>query len=1244
VNGVAEASAIAGFPLDYGTLPVFIGTSGQPDPYNGKLAGIIDEPSIYNRALTPNEISAIYAAGSAGKCTSSTPASPVIYSQPGDQAATTNSTAIFAVIAGGIQPLNYQWYSNSVPLSDNGRFIGSDMATLTISNVQPTDAADYALVITNAYGSITSSVARLFFVAVPPSLTLQPQSQTALVGTNITFTAAVSGDAPLNYQWYLNGNPLTDDDRISGSDSTNLSLSNIQVSDAGNYTFTAGNLIGSVTSTNAVLTVLVPVTITTQPVGRSVPPGLPTTFNAAVSGTPTSLQWQLNGTNIPGAMDASYTITAVGTNDLGLYHLVASNNLNVAVSADAQLTFGPVAAWGRNTSNESLPPPGLSHVTEVAGTLGASFAVRTDGTIAAWGSGIATNIPATATNVVAVASATGNYALRSDGTVISLVGPGDPPLGVPPLTNIIAIAAGNQSQRAPSSGFALRAEGTLASWGSVPFPGFPAGLNHLTAISSGFDTAMALRNDGTVFVAGTGAITNIPAGLNNVVAIADGYTYAMALQADGTVVAWGSGAGTNMPAGLTNIVAISAGNYVGENYGMAIRSDGTVVTWGDNFSGETNPPAALTNLFSIAGAAAPYHGLALVNDGGPVLLHPPIGLTTYVGRDVALHGEAVGTEPLSYQWRLNGLDIPDATNTSLIISDAQPGDAGDYQLFVSNNISTALSLPAPLTVVSNNALTFLSQPAVAQTNYQGSTVEIGVTVLGNGPVSYQWSFSTNNQIFTAISGATNETLVFDPALATQTGFYRVAVSNQFNFVTSSSSYLRVLFAKSWGYVAVDPPASLNVTNAVAVAVGTALPGHYLVLRSDGKISTWADSFTPYGEINVTALSNSIVTAIAAGVHDSLALKSDGTVYAWGLSNQGQTNPPAGLNGVTAIACGDYYDLALESDGTVVGWGQAYVHLPVNPAATNVVAVAAAQQFGAALRMDGTVVPLSLDQPLPPYDATNVIAIAAGGNHFLALRADGTVIGWGSSPALIPAGISNIVAISAGVNHSVLLRNDGTVLTLGTYAGSPLITAPADLANVIAIGSGGDHDVALFGTRAPAFTVQSWNRAIPLNARTNITLVAKCAGVQPVYYQWQLNGANLPGATNDLLRLTNHPRRNLVPSALFPTALTSSLPATPMASQPANLLKFPRFIRSPMHWTYPRIQRAIHLTLGSRAATPLGSVKPMSRMTAWTLRKAAALARFKKAFCKPRSEPIIRAATPSGGKFPRNNFSIRWSSA
>ena len=60
VNGVPEASAVAGFPLDYDTTPLYIGTTGTWQPYLNMFGGLIDEMSLYDRALSSNEIAAIY--------------------------------------------------------------------------------------------------------------------------------------------------------------------------------------------------------------------------------------------------------------------------------------------------------------------------------------------------------------------------------------------------------------------------------------------------------------------------------------------------------------------------------------------------------------------------------------------------------------------------------------------------------------------------------------------------------------------------------------------------------------------------------------------------------------------------------------------------------------------------------------------------------------------------------------------------------------------------------------------------------------------------------------------------------------------------------------------------------------------------------------------------------------------------------------------------------------------------------
>ena len=63
-----------------------------------------------------------------------------------------------------------------------------------------------------------------------------------------------------------------------------------------------------------------------------------------------------------------------------------------------------------------------------------------------------------------------------------------------------------------------------------------------------------------------------------------------------------------------------------------------------------------------------------------------------------------------------------------------------------------------------------------------------------------------------------------------------------------------------------------------------------------------------------------VVAVAGGAWHSLALKSDGTVVAWGDNESGQTNVPQGLSNVMAIAAGNFHSVALKNDGRVVSWG------------------------------------------------------------------------------------------------------------------------------------------------------------------------------------------------------------------------------------------------------------------------------------------------------------------------------------
>lgn len=152
VNGQLVNQASVDFPQDYGNTPLYFGTSGVTY-WDGKFAGLLDEVSLYNRALSAAEIAAIYQASSAGKCRA--PGQIIITSQPLSQSVAAGSSVQLNVTAIGGAPLSYQWYLD-------GRAIpGTTSSSLSLSNVQPADQGDYTAVVSNTTASQTSAVAVL---------------------------------------------------------------------------------------------------------------------------------------------------------------------------------------------------------------------------------------------------------------------------------------------------------------------------------------------------------------------------------------------------------------------------------------------------------------------------------------------------------------------------------------------------------------------------------------------------------------------------------------------------------------------------------------------------------------------------------------------------------------------------------------------------------------------------------------------------------------------------------------------------------------------------------------------------------------------------------------------------------------------------------------------------------------------------------------------------------------------------
>ncbi len=251
---------------------------------------------------------------------------PTITAQPQSQAVLQGQTAVFSVTGQGTAPLTYQWVRAGTNLP------GATNATLTVVNAQGADAGLYRVVINNAASYIFSQGATLT-VLVPASIAVPPQSQLAVVGATVQFTVTAGGTAPLHYQWRKEGVNL------NGQNAALLTLNNVQLSGAGNYSVLVSNSFGSATSAVAVLTVIVPPAITDDPTNRTVLQNDPVTFFASATGTaPLAYQWHKDGINIPGANSASFSLAAAQVSDEGAYSVVVTNLGGSATSLPAMLT------------------------------------------------------------------------------------------------------------------------------------------------------------------------------------------------------------------------------------------------------------------------------------------------------------------------------------------------------------------------------------------------------------------------------------------------------------------------------------------------------------------------------------------------------------------------------------------------------------------------------------------------------------------------------------------------------------------------------------------------------------------------------------------------------------------------------------------------------------------------------------------------------------------------------------------
>lgn len=167
-----------------------------------------------------------------------------------------------------------------------------------------------------------------------------------LNANSAVFAVVDSGVPNNNYQWYLNGSPLSDGPNRFGSLSATLKLLNPSVSDIGGYTVVITNTHGSITSSTATLTlnsVYGAPEFITQPTNQQVVQNSSATFTAEATGSPTpSYQWNLNGSPIPNAVSSAYTIANAQSYHAGSYTVTVSNSGGSTASTPATLIVTPI--------------------------------------------------------------------------------------------------------------------------------------------------------------------------------------------------------------------------------------------------------------------------------------------------------------------------------------------------------------------------------------------------------------------------------------------------------------------------------------------------------------------------------------------------------------------------------------------------------------------------------------------------------------------------------------------------------------------------------------------------------------------------------------------------------------------------------------------------------------------------------------------------------------------------------------
>jgi alpha-tubulin suppressor-like RCC1 family protein len=803
-------------------------------------------------------------------------------------------------------------------------------------------------------------------------------------------------------------------------------------------------------------------------------------------------------------------VTTVATTNLtGATTVAAGAEHSLARKAD-----GTVWSWGRNSEGElgsgatGANRPRADQVVQLTYARGIaagdlfSLAVRQDGSVWSWGYGangqLGNGLPNNQASPVHVAGISG---------IDSVAGGGLFALALGMDGSVWAWGANSSGQLGDGTNAGRSTPGRVSEPGFVwragqpqfaPSPGDKYAVTDVTVTTSTPGASIHYRTDG---IDPTPADPSIASGAIvtlNVSAVLKARAYKSGWQTSavstGTYTLWANPPTPSVPTGTYNVDQTIALSHPIAGTTLRYTLDGSVPTESSTlYTGPFVIDRTITSM-RVSGFRPGWSTNGAANYGytlkvGTPTLTPPGG-SYGSAQDVTVNTVTPGA---SLRYTLDGSEPTEssaeiAVGSSVTVDRSQTlkvkgwkanwsaSDTGLGTYIIALGTAAAPTMsPAPGTFTSVQAVSLKSATAGATIRYTTDGTDPWLrSAVYRGPISVDATMTLKARTFkedrspSAVStGAYTINLantVAPPTFAPAGGVYLTAR----NVVLTTATAGALIHYTTDG---TTPSASSpSVASGGSVLVDQGLP-----LRARAIKSGMTDSPVRRADYQITGAVAVGSYGGSSGAQSALALKTDGTVWAWGWNPYGQlglgspTSPvPApvqvpGLTNVVGVAMGGEHAIAVKADGTVWGWGQNQYgqvgdgtddprHSPVQVSGlTNVVAVAARWWTSFALTADGSVYSWGTNvggglglgsgvnnQLVPAQIASlsNVVAIDAGTRTGIALKADGTVWSWGTGPVgdgstgvkytPVPVtGLNGVVAIASGASQGMAIRTEGS---------------------------------------------------------------------------------------------------------------------------------------------------------------------------------------------------------------------------